>query len=122
MNFHIKNVIAQSDGIKRVQPRPDEIIQTHDGVATLRGFEGVFARVVQVVLGLGGIVLFIMLIMGGFKFITAGGDPKAIESAKKTLTYAIGGIVLIALSFLILRFISTFTGVDVTQFQIFQVN
>jgi hypothetical protein len=63
-----------------------------------------------------------MLIMGGFKFITAGGDPKAIEGAKKTLTYAIMGIVLVALSFLILQFISTFTGVDVTQFKIFQGN
>lgn len=97
-------------------------IETKDGVPTLRGLEGVFENVIQVVLGLAGIVLFIMLIMGGFRFITAGGDPKAIESAKKTLTYAIGGIVLIALSFLILRFISTFTGVDVTLFQIFQGN
>jgi hypothetical protein len=97
-------------------------IETVDDVATLRGLEGVFESVVTIVLGLGGVVLFIMLIMGGFKFITAGGDPKAIEGAKKTLTYAIGGIVLIALSFLILRFISIFTGVDVTQFQIFQGN
>lgn len=97
-------------------------IDNVDGVATLSGFEGIFANIVTYVLGLGGIILFIMLIMGGFKFITAGGDPKAIEGAKKTLTYAIAGIVLIALSFLILRFISTFTGVDVTQFQILQGN
>ncbi|MBU0572655.1 pilin [Patescibacteria group bacterium] len=97
-------------------------IETVDDVATLQGFEGVFENIVTIVLGFGGIILFIMLIMGGFRFITAGGDPKAIEGAKKTLTYAIGGIVLVALSFLILRFISTFTGVDVTQFKIFQGN
>ena len=90
--------------------------------ATLQDMEITFGRIIEIVLGLAGVVLFIMLIMGGFRFITAGGDPKAIESAKKTLTYAIGGIVLIALSFLILRFISTFAGVDVTQFQIFQGN
>jgi hypothetical protein len=91
-----------------------------DSPATLQDLEVSFGRVVEVMLGLAGIALFIMLIVGGFKFITAGGDPKAIEGAKKTLTYAIGGIVLIVLSFLILRFISTFTGVDVTQFKIFQ--
>ncbi len=90
--------------------------------ATLQDLEATFGRIVEVVLGLAGVTLFIMLIMGGFRFITAGGDPKAIESAKKTLTYAIMGIVLVALSFLILRFISTFTGVDVTLFQIFQGN
>jgi hypothetical protein len=93
-----------------------------DSPATIQDLEIVFGRIVDVVLGLAGVVLFIMLIMGGFKYITAGGDPKAIESAKKTLTYAIGGIVLVTLSFLILAFISTFTGVDVTQFQIFQGN
>ena len=97
-------------------------IDNVDGVATLQGFEGIFENVVNVALGLGGVILFIMLIVGGFKFITAGGDPKVIEGAKKTLTYAIAGIVLVALSFLILRFISTFTGVDVTLFQVFQGN
>lgn len=97
-------------------------IETVDDVATLQDLEGVFENIVTLILGFGGIVLFIILIMGGFKFITAGGDPKAIEGAKKTLTYAIGGIILVAFSFLILRFISTFTGVDITQFTIFQGN
>ena len=78
----------------------------------------VFSNVVQVALGLAGIVLFVMLIVGGFKYITAGGDPKGIEAAKKTLTYAIGGMVLVVLSFLILRFIGVFTGAPVTEFNI----
>ncbi|MCJ7805267.1 pilin [Patescibacteria group bacterium] len=89
-------------------------------VAKLSDLEGVFGNVVGILLGLAGIALFIMLVVGGFKYITAGGDPKGIESAKKTLTYAIGGIVLIAAGFLILQFIKQFTGVDVTQFRIFQ--
>lgn len=80
----------------------------------------VFSNVVQVALGLGGIVFFIMLISGGFKYITSGGDPKAVEEAKKTLTYAIGGMVLLALSFFLLRFIEVFTGAEVTKFKIFQ--
>lgn len=61
-----------------------------------------------------------MLLSGGFKYITAGGDPKGVESAKKTLTYAIGGIVVIALSYLILNLIQTITGANVTVFKIFQ--
>ena len=89
---------------------------------SLAGLEQVFSNVVEVVLALAGIVLFIMLISGGFKYITAGGDPKGIEGAKKTLTYAIGGMVLLAMAFLILRFIQEFTGVDVTRFRIFQEN
>ena len=67
-------------------------------------------------LALGGIVLFLMLLSGGFKYLTSGGDPKATEGAQKTLTYAIGGLVMLAGSYIILRIISDFTGADVTNF------
>lgn len=87
--------------------------------AKLSDLEKVFGNVVQVVLALGGIVLFIMLLSGGFKYITSGGDPKGVEEAKKTLTYAIGGMILLAMAFLILRFIQQLTGVDVTRFKIY---
>jgi hypothetical protein len=89
-------------------------------VARLQDLEGVFGNVVNAVLGLAGIVLFIMLILGGFSYITSGGDPKKVESARNTLTYAIGGMIFIALAYLILKFIETFTGVPVTEFKIFQ--
>jgi len=91
-----------------------------DDVAQLQDLEGVFGNVVSVVLGLAGIVLFIMLILGGFGYITSGGDPKKVESARNTLTYAIGGMIFIALAYLILKFIEVFTGVPVTEFKIFQ--
>ena len=86
--------------------------------AKLSDLEGVFEGVVTSVLALAGIVLFIMLVMGGFRYITAGSDPKNAEAAKNTLTYAIIGIVFIALSFLFLQLISWFTGVDVTIFKV----
>jgi len=89
-------------------------------VAQLRDLEGVFGNVVSVVLGLAGIVLFIMLILGGFSYITSGGDPKKVESARNTLTYAIGGMIFIALAYLLLKFIEVFTGVPITEFKIFQ--
>lgn len=89
-----------------------------DGVVQLQYLECVFGNVINTVLGFAGIVLFFMLVAGGFRYITAGEDPKNIEAAKKTLTYAIGGIIAIALSFLILRFIQDFTGANVTEFKI----
>jgi len=93
-------------------------IQTKDGVATIQGLEGLFSNVVSVILGFGGIVLFVLLIVGGFNYLTSGGDPKKIEGAKATLTYAIIGIVVLVLAFLIIRLIETLTGAKVTEFQI----
>jgi hypothetical protein len=87
-------------------------------VATIKDLEIVFGNVVKSALGFAGIVLFVLLLTGGFKYITSGGDPKALESAQKTITYAIGGLILILVSFLILVLIKTITGVDVTQFKV----
>lgn len=85
-------------------------VANDDGVAYLHGLEGVFQNIISSLLFVAGIVLFIMLVMGGIKFITSGGDPKGLDSAKKTLTYAIGGIVLVALAYLVLVLIQTITG------------
>lgn len=64
-----------------------------------------------------GTAALILLLIGGIKFITSGGDPKQTEGARKTLTYAILGLILILLSFAIIRFIAQVTGVDcITKF------
>jgi hypothetical protein len=88
--------------------------------AQLSGLETVFENVVTSLLALGGIILFLMLLSGGFKYLTSGGDPKATEGAQKTLTYTIGGLVMLAGSYIILRIIADFTGADVTNFVIFK--
>ena len=82
--------------------------------------EGLFGNLVSAIIGLGGIVLFIMLVIGGYSFITSKGQPPKIEAARKIITHAILGIIIIALSYLFLKVISTFTGVDVTIFNVTQ--
>jgi hypothetical protein len=91
-----------------------------DGVATIKGFEWIFNNIVTVILGFAGIALFIMLIVGGFGYITSAGDPKKAEAAKNTITYGIGGLVLIALAYLILLAIQSLTGINLSVFQIYQ--
>jgi hypothetical protein len=86
--------------------------------AQLSDLEFVFDNVVRTLLSLGGVLFFLMLLSGGFKYLTSGGDPKATEGAQKTLTYAIGGLVLLAGSYMILTIIQSFTGVEVTNFLI----
>ena len=93
-------------------------IETYNGAATIHGLEALFANVLNAVFGAVGIVLFIMLLLGGFKYITSGGDPKALESAKNTLTYAVFGLVLAACAYLFLVFVEYFTGFNITVFRI----
>jgi len=90
------------------------------GIATISNLSCLFGNLVKYALGFVGIVLFVLLIVGGFKYITSGGDPKAVEGAKKTLTYAIAGLIIILLAFLILVLIQRITGVNVTTFTVTQ--
>lgn len=89
-----------------------------DKIATIKDLETIFSNVVKSALGLAGIVLFVLLLSGGFRYITSGGDPKALEGAQKTITNAITGLILILVSYLILVLIKTLTGVNVTDFKI----
>lgn len=52
-----------------------------------------------------GAVAVVMIIWGGFKYITAGGDSGKISSAKATLLYAVIGLVIVALAQVIVRFV-----------------
>jgi len=79
-------------------------------VPTLKCLEAVYAQILTVVISLGLLALFVMLLIGGFKFLTSGADPKAATSAKQTMTYAIAGIALMAVSYLIFRLIEFYIG------------
>jgi len=52
-----------------------------------------------------GIVAVIMIVVGGFKYITSGGDSGNITSAKNTIVYAVIGLVIVALAQFIVKFI-----------------
>jgi hypothetical protein len=89
-----------------------------DGVATIGGAEDLYRNILQAIMGLAGLVFFAMLIVGGFKYLTSGGDPKKAASASSTLTTSVIGIVGVIASWLILKFITDFTGIDVTKFDV----
>jgi Type IV secretion system pilin len=46
-----------------------------------------------------------MIMFGGFKFITSGGDPQATAAAQKTVYYAIGGLVVAAFAQTMVSFV-----------------
>ena len=89
-----------------------------DGVATIQGFNCLFTNIAQVIVYFAGLIFFIMFIRGGFSYLTSSGDPKKTAKANSTLTLAIIGLVGVIISFLIITFIGSFTGVNVTEFNV----
>ena len=89
-----------------------------DGAATIQCLVPLFESLVKAVVSLGGVALFLMLLVGGFNFLFSGGDPKKLEQARGTVTQAIVGIIIMSLAYLILLTIQRFTGVNVTEFSV----
>ncbi len=52
-----------------------------------------------------GIVAVIMVIYGGFRYITSGGDSGRVGNAKNTLIYAIIGLIIVALAQFLVHFV-----------------
>lgn len=52
-----------------------------------------------------GAISVIMIIYGGFRYITSGGDQNGVTAAKNTLLYAVVGLIVVALAQIIVNFV-----------------
>lgn len=87
-------------------------------VATIQGFECLFYNILQVIAVVAGLVFFVMFIVGGFQYLLSSNDQKAVAQASNTLTMAFIAIVGVILSWIVLLFVTNFTGISVLQFLI----
>lgn len=65
----------------------------------------VINRVSSTALGIVALIAIIMLIYGGIRYITSGGDSKKVTDAKNTILYAIIGLIISFLSYAIINFV-----------------
>jgi len=96
---------------------PAPYIQEED-VFTIQGIEWIVTSVLNVVFPFVGIILLIMLIIGGFQYITSGGEVEQTAKARKTLTSALFGLVVVLGAWLIIKLIEEFTGLNLHEFRI----
>lgn len=74
------------------------------------GFSTLLNNVISMIVALAGIALFAYLLMGGFQFVTAGGDKVQVDNAKKTITNAIIGMIVMSVAFLLVRILEAILG------------
>lgn len=71
----------------------------------------VAARIVNVLLGVLGIIFFILIIMGGYWFLTAAGEEEKVQKGRKTILRAVVGLIVVMMAYAI----SNFVGGAVTE-------
>ena len=67
----------------------------------------IVASVINVILGFLGIIAVVIILLGGFKWMTAGGSEDKIGEAKKLITAGVIGLVIILASWGIATFVIT---------------
>lgn len=78
---------------------------TSDGQAAQDSVDRIIKLVINVFSLMVGIVSVIMIIIGGLKYITSGGEGANITGAKNTIMYAIIGLIVVALAQVIVKFV-----------------
>ena len=79
------------------------------GPTQVQGDESSFFQLLQTInqyLRFGiGVVCMVVLVMGGFKLMTASGNPEKLKQANKLLMWALIGILISILSYAIIRLV-----------------
>jgi len=88
------------------------------GIGKAAGFKSVgeiISNLLQNVYVIAGLLLFILLIVGGFSFIMGAGEenPEKAKKGKQAITAALIGFAVIFCSYWIIKIIQTITGLEI---------
>lgn len=67
---------------------------------------GIVGTITNLLMWALGIVSVIMIVIGGFKYVTSNGDANAIQSAKNTILYSVIGLAIAILGQVIIQFVA----------------
>jgi hypothetical protein len=80
---------------------------TNSGTSAIKKLASQIVNIFSVIVGVAAVI---MIIVGGFRYITSGGDSSNVSGAKNTLIYAVVGLVIVALAQFIVRYVLSTTA------------
>jgi hypothetical protein len=89
-----------------------------DNIYTQSGTKGeglflLLANIIKFAGAIAGIFFVIQIILAGYTFLSASGDPKKAESAFATIWQSLIGLVIVAASFVIAAFVGNILGINI---------
>lgn len=88
-------------------PSGSEGVEILEDISQPTGYAQTLDNVISYMLMIAGGLAFIALVVGAAQYLLAAGDQQKALMGKKTITYAIIGIVVITVLFAILKFVTT---------------
>lgn len=88
-------------------------------IPTIACVEVLFGILLDSIGGLVFLILFAMFVMGSVSWLTAGDNPEKLKKAKGTFFSALLGLIIVAVSYLVLVILENFLGITgLTDFKI----
>jgi len=91
---------------------------TKQGNAGVNDISVLFSAVFNAAVVFAVVFVFGMLILGGYGWITAGGDKAKVEEARTRITNALIGLAIVASAWALINIIGNFFGVSVNSFEL----
>ena len=101
-------------GTQTGNPQGGGVVSSATGLGA-KDPRAVAAQVINIILGFLGIVAVVIILLGGFKWMTAGGNEDKVGEARKLITAGIIGLIIILTSFAIASFVLTQLSAAVAQ-------
>lgn len=86
---------------------PPSALCTGEGISCSSSISELIVRVIKILLTLSGMVSVLFVILGGFWYMTSGGNEEQAEKGKSTLTNFFLGLVLILMAYAIVTIVNT---------------
>lgn len=89
---------------------PDALLDPEFSDATGLGeadLQSTIGNIINVVLGFLGVIAVVIVLFGGFKWMTAGGNDEKVQEAKKLLIAGVIGLAIIFSAYAITSFVLT---------------
>lgn len=82
-------------------------------ISPINNIVSIIRNAIRFILLVAFILAFVFLLLGGIRWITAGGDEKAVGSARGMITAALIGLVIVLVSYALIVLVETFFGVKI---------
>jgi type IV secretory pathway VirB2 component (pilin) len=76
--------------------------------------ENTAIKIIDTLLGLLGLVALVMILIGGFKWMTSGGNEEKVGEAKKLLGAGVVGIIIILAAYAIAHYVVSTMGTAIS--------
>lgn len=75
------------------------------GIPTTAADTAALATILDMVYMIAAVVAVIVVVVAGIQYSTSTGDPQSVTRAKNAIIYAIAGLVVVAMAFVITSFV-----------------